>query len=174
MNAFLETERLILTRPSLTDIDNLCELQSDSEVMQYIGNGVRTREEVMSGLEKAITHQEKHGFSLGSVYEKESGEFIGRAGLIYLGYDDTQPDIEIGYAFVKTAWGKGYATELTNALIAWGFTHLAVERLIAVARPENSRSRHVLEKSGMTYVGLANYWDCEVALYELTRHSRAT
>ena len=97
MSLFLETKRLILKSPELADFENLYALQSDSDVMQYVGQGVRAHAEVMTGLEKAIAHQEKYGFSLGTVYEKESGDFVGRAGLIYLAYDDTKPDIEVGY-----------------------------------------------------------------------------
>ena len=89
------------------------------------------------------------------------------AGLIYLGYDDQQPDIEVGYTLTKTAWSKGYATELSNALIHWGFEHLTVERLVGVINPSNEKSRRVLEKIGMNYVGRAHHWNNEVALYEL-------
>jgi ribosomal-protein-alanine N-acetyltransferase len=59
---------------------------------------------------------------------------------------DTQPDIEVGYALIKSAWRKGYATELTRALIEWGFTHISVNQLFAVINPENDASRQVLKK----------------------------
>jgi [ribosomal protein S5]-alanine N-acetyltransferase len=167
MSIFLETKRLIINTPESTDFDNLYALQTDADVMQYIGQGVRTSAEVTSGLEKAIAHQKKYGFSLGCVFEKESRVFVGRAGLIYLAYDDTQPDIEVGYALTKAAWCKGYATEIANALINWGFQHLPVTKLVAVINPRNDRSRRVLEKVRMNYVGLAHYWNSEVALYDI-------
>ena len=72
--------------------------------MKYIGQDVRTQPEIMIDLEKAIAHHAKHGFSLGCVFEKESGQFVGRTGLIYLAYDNTQPDIEVAYALVKTVF----------------------------------------------------------------------
>ncbi len=169
MSIFIETKRLIIKIPQPSDIENLYALQSDADVMQYIGQGIRSREEVLSGSEKAMSHQQKHGFSLGCVYEKESGLFVGRAGLIYLAYDDTQPDIEVAYALTKTAWGKGYATELAKAIIQWGFKHLPVKRLVAVINPQNDRSRHVLEKANMSYVGIAHYWNSDAALYEIAR-----
>jgi ribosomal-protein-alanine N-acetyltransferase len=169
MSIFLETKRLIINTPETIDFDNLYALQADTEVMQYIGQGVRTPAEVTSGLEKAIAHQKKYGFSLGCVFEKESGVFIGRAGLIYLAYDDTQRDIEVGYALTKAAWCKGYATELASALVHWGFQHLPVTKLVAVINPSNDRSRRVLEKIQMNYVGRAHYWNNEVALYDIYR-----
>lgn len=169
MDVFIETKRLIITTPELSDFENLYALQSDAEVMQHIGNGVRTREEVILGLEKAIAHQIKHGFSLGNVFEKETEQFIGRAGLIYLGYDDTQPEIEIAYALIKSAWNKGYATELARALIKWGFQHLPITKLIAVTKPNNERSRRVLEKAHMLYVGQSLYSNIEVAKFEILK-----
>ncbi|KTD72462.1 GNAT family N-acetyltransferase [Legionella tucsonensis] len=167
MSLFLETKNLIINAPTLADFDNLYALQSDAEVMEYIGQGVRTRAEVMTGLEKAITHYEKHNFSLGCVFEKESGIFVGRAGLIYLAYDDSQPDIEVGYALTKTSWNKGYGMELARALIHWGFAHLSIKKLVGVIHPDNERSRKVLEKAQMNYVGRTNYWNNEVAMYEI-------
>lgn len=167
MSIFLETKRLIIKTPEHIDFDHLYALQTDAEVMQYIGQGVRTASEVRIGLEKAILHQKKYGFSLGCVFEKESGSFVGRAGLIYLAYDETQPNIEVGYALTKAAWDKGYATELAAALINWGFQNLPVKKLVAAVNPENDRSRRVLEKVKMNYVGRAWYGKNEIALYEI-------
>lgn len=169
---FLETQRLIITPPQVEDFENLLLLQSDARVMRYIGKGMsRSEEEVRSGLERAIAHYAKHGFSLGSVFEKASGHFVGRAGLIYLAYDDSQPEIELGYALTKKAWSKGYATELSQALVQWGFDHLGIDKLVAVINPENEASRRVLEKIGMSYVGRIKYNNVEVALYDLHKHS---
>lgn len=167
MTLFLETKNLIINAPELSDFNNLYALQTDADVMKYIGQGVRTETEVMEGLQKAITHYQKHQFSLGCVFEKESKAFIGRAGLIYLAYDESQPDIEVGYALTKQAWNKGYGTELARALIQWGFVHLTVKKLVGVINPRNERSRRVLEKVQMSYVGRDYYWNNEVALYEI-------
>lgn len=169
MSIFLETKRLIINTPEKIDFDNLYALQSDTDVMRYVGQGVRTQSEVMIGLEKAIEHYKKHGFSLGCVFDKENGVFVGRAGLIYLGYDDTQPDIEVGYALIKSAWGKGYGTELAKSLIDWGFQQLSVEKLVAVINPKNNKSRGVLEKVKMTYVGRAQYWSQDVDQYHILK-----
>jgi len=167
MNVFLETERLILKPSTIEDLDGLYILQSDADVMRYIGQGVRTKDEVKQWLTKAIDHHQKHGCSLCSVFEKGSGILIGQAGIQYLGYDDTQPDIEIGYRLKKQYWGKGYATELTKALIVWGFNNLTVNKLVAVINPINKESRRVLEKSGMVYVGETKYFDSIVHKFEI-------
>lgn len=165
MTILLETKHLIVKAPSRDALEDLYLLLSDADVMRHIGRGPRTREEVREGIEKMIVHHAKHGFSLGNVYEKETGLFVGRAGLVYLAMDDTQPEIEVGYALHKKFWNKGYATELSKAFIQWGFQHLPIKYLVAVTHPENDRSRQVLEKSGMRYIGREDCYDTEVAKY---------
>lgn len=169
MPLLIETERLTLFTPVEDDFDHLYQLQTDPDVMKYIGHGVRTKEQIHTGLNMAIKHQAKHGYSLGAVYEKSKGIYIGRAGLIHLAYDDTQPDIEIGYALHKAFWQQGYATELALAMVKWGFAHLSVKRLVGVINPSNLASRHVLEKAGMRYVSKDNYYDIEVDRFEIVK-----
>ena len=147
---FIETERCLINIPSLNDVDYWQGLHSNADVMQFLG-GVRDRQTTLAWLNEDIIHYKKHGFCLGSVFDKKNNAFIGRAGLVYLNYDDTQEEIEIGYELGKKYWNQGYASELVHALIEWGFTHLNVQRLVAVTRPENLKSQRVLDKVGMYY-----------------------
>ncbi|HHF7368224.1 TPA: GNAT family N-acetyltransferase [Legionella bozemanae] len=171
MSPLLSTSRLIICGPSLNDFDNLYTLQSNSEVMSFIGNGKRDKNEVMLGLEKAIHHLQKHQFSLGSVYTKDSHEFIGRAGLIHFNYDDNQSDVEVAYALLPKYWGKGYATEITTSLIEFAFRNLKMQKLIAVVHPENVSSQNVLIKCGMSNTGKINYWNKEIMKFEIINKS---
>lgn len=148
---FLETTRLYMRPPCKEDFQDLYQLQSDPEVMRYIGEGIRDKDTVRRGLQQAIDHQKKHGFSLGSVFDKHSDTFIGRAGLIHIGFQD-ENDIEIAYAFHKAYWKKGYATEIAQALLIWGFSHLPYSFFVALVHPDNQSSRQVLEKMGMHYM----------------------
>jgi [ribosomal protein S5]-alanine N-acetyltransferase len=170
MSIILETKRLVLKTPTLDNIDELYLLQSDPDVMKYIGSGVRTKEVVIDATESAIKHYKDHGFSMGSLYEKKTGHFIGQAGLLYLAYNDKQPDIEIGYRLHKRYWGRGFATEIGKALVTWGFQHLAIDHLIAVINPENSKSEAVLKKIGMHYVGKINAYNTEVMKFEIHKN----
>lgn len=152
MSIFLETARLILKTPELSDYDHLLALRSDPDVMKYIGDGsTHTATQVRDFLQGAIEYQKKHGIGFCCVFEKESREFIGQAGLFHLGYCDEQPEIEIAYRLHKKFWGKGYATELVKALIRWGFDNLPVNKLIAATHPENTASQNVLKKSGLDF-----------------------
>jgi GrpB-like predicted nucleotidyltransferase (UPF0157 family)/GNAT superfamily N-acetyltransferase len=168
MPLFLETKRLVLKKPKLSDVDDLLLLRSDSEVMKYIGRDglIQTKEEVERFLNMAIPYQEENGFGFCSVFEKGSGAFVGQAGLFHLGFDEAQSEIEIAYRLLPKFWGKGYGTELVRALIQWGFDHLAVDKLIAIVHPENNRSRHILDKVGMMHTGEAEYFGKKVQRYE--------
>jgi predicted acetyltransferase len=86
---------------------------------------------------------------------------------MYLGMNDQQSEIEVGYALHKQYWNNGYATELARAFLEWGFRHLSVDKFVAILRPENAASRRVLEKSGMRYAGMFDYNNKQVAFYEI-------
>lgn len=83
MTIFLQTERLLLKPTRLADFDDLLALQSDPDVMKYIG-GVQTKEDVKLFLEKTISYQAKHRIGFWSVFEKESHAFIGLAGIFVI------------------------------------------------------------------------------------------
>ncbi len=168
----IETSRLLFKPPSLENLNNVFALFSDPDVMRYVGSGVRTRDETIASLNKMIAHYEKHGFAMGDVFLKETGEYVGRGGLIYLELKDDQPDIEIGYTLQKKFWGRGYATEIAVAVIDWAFKNLSVSRLFGVIRPENTASRHVLEKAGMHYIGQFHHYDNEVSKFEIVKEAR--
>jgi len=63
---------------------------------------------------------------------------------------DGANEVEIGYHVHRDQWGQGLATEAARACRDFGFSHLSVERLISLIRPENQASRRVAEKNGMT------------------------
>jgi ribosomal-protein-alanine N-acetyltransferase len=167
MNIILETKRLILKRIALSHLEDLFALRSDPEVMKYIGNGsIHTKEEVENFIKCSLTsgYYEKYGLDFFSVYEKETEEFVGQAGLFHVGFDTKQSDIELAYRLHTKYWNRGYATELAKALIDYGFNKLSLPKIIAAVRPENERSRRVMEKAGMTYIGIVDFrgspWPC--------------
>jgi ribosomal-protein-alanine N-acetyltransferase len=166
MKIFIETKNLIIAEPTISDFDQFEKLMSDPEVMQFVG-GIRSSELVRQKIDEAIMHFSKHGFSAGHVYEKPTGEFIGRAGIFYLEMNDQQPDIEIGYTLHKKYWGKGYASELAKGMIDWAARYSTIKKLVGVTFPENIASRKVLEKAGMKFIGISRAYNEEVAKYEI-------
>jgi RimJ/RimL family protein N-acetyltransferase len=152
---FLETERLVLLQFTDADTDLLFELNSDPDVMRYLTGGEPTpREEVADRIIPAFLgyYERFDGMGFWAAQDKAAGEFLGwfhfRPGLD----GEPQDEAELGYRLRKTAWGKGYATEGSRALIEHGFAKLGLPRVFAHTMTVNLASRRVMEKAGLTYV----------------------
>ncbi len=162
----IETERLLLRKFRPDDLDELAKLFSDPDVMRYVGNGRPIdRDESERALKSIIRHWESQGFGRWAVVDKQTREFIGFGGLRSL--FDTP---EVVYHFSKANWGKGLATELARASLRFGFEDRGLDRIVAVAKPENSASIHVMQKLGMRFEMKTIYYNIEVVQYEITRN----
>jgi RimJ/RimL family protein N-acetyltransferase len=170
----IETERLRLRTFQPADVETYhAMVYGDAEVMLYLPGGVpRPIELVEDTVAYFIQHQKKHGFSIWAVVEKESNQLVGHGGLIYTPRTDEEPstEVEIAYAFGKAYWGKGYATEVARASLRYGFEEIGLERIIALAFPANVPSQRVMQKIGMTHLGLTDiYHDAELVMYGMER-----
>ena len=154
MHVYLETERLILRRFTGADVDHLVELNADPEVMRYLTGGPPIPREVIERdhLPAYLRHYERGDrYGYWAVEEKRTGEFLG--WFHFRPPDGADPDEpELGYRLRRSAWGKGYGTEGSRALIRKGFTELGVRRVVASTYEHNRASRRVMEKAGMTLV----------------------
>jgi len=169
-NIMLETKRLILKLTNTSDLDHLSALRADPEVMRYTTTGVQTRAQVQEWISYSDAYFQKHGLDFFCVFEKESGDFVGQAGLFHLGFDDAQPEIELAYRLHTRFWYKGYATELAQFLIQWGFEKHGFSKIIAIFHPENERSRRVMEKAGMSYRGIITFKGNLIPCYEIANN----
>ena len=155
MSIFLETTRLTLRRFTTADEDNLVELDGDPEVMRFLTGGKPTpREEIRDRiLPRLLAYYERsEGFGFWAAEEKSTGHFVGWFHFRPRLREPRAGEIELGYRLRRSAWGKGYATEGSRALIRKGFTELGVERVFAETMAVNLGSRRVMEKSGLTLV----------------------
>jgi RimJ/RimL family protein N-acetyltransferase len=154
VNVFLETEHLILRRFTEDDVDLLVELDSDPEVMRYITGGRPTpRREVETEFMPAyLEYYERYaGYGFWAAVERSSGDFVG--WFHFRPESEDEPDqVELGYRLRRSAWGRGYATEGSRALIEKGFAELGVERVYATTMVVNVASRRVMEKAGLRFV----------------------
>jgi [ribosomal protein S5]-alanine N-acetyltransferase len=145
----LTTERLRLRPFTAADKEAIHAVYADPEVMRHVGHGAhQTIAETANALRIYGEVLARRGYSFLAVIERESGILIGDGGLHPLGGQG--PDVELGYTLARSAWGRGYATELGRALIEHAFTTLGAPRVVAQVEPANRASRHVLEKLGMT------------------------
>lgn len=165
----IETPRLWLRHFTLDDLEDLFHIYSNSEVMKYIGKGVRTRDETEAGLINMMQHWQ-HGFGMWAVIHKDSGKLIGRCGLCFL---ERTLEIELGYTLDKPYWNQGLATEASLASLKHGFENVGLNRIVAIARPENIASQRVMQKVGMEYEKDAYYYNSHVVYYALSRTDAA-
>jgi RimJ/RimL family protein N-acetyltransferase len=151
MQVFLETQRLVLRQFTEADADNLVSLDADPDVMRFVTGGVPTsRDQIENEFLPAFLgyYQRYEGFGFWAAVEKATGEFLGWFHL-RPGPDAVPGEVDLGYRLRKAAWGKGYATEGSRALIAKGFTELGVQRVVAQAMAVKPASRRVMEKAGI-------------------------
>ena len=123
----------------------------DPEVMRF-GDGVQTRQWVENWLRACLErYHQTWGFGPYAVLEKRSQDVIGYCGLFYFPDINGQPEVEIGYRLMHSAWGRGYATEAALAARDFAFNSLGIQRLVAIIDPSNTASIRVAEKIGMRY-----------------------
>jgi len=145
----LETEHLCLRRLQNSDVSALIDLWCDPDVTKYLG-GPRDRAKFRTFFEEDAKHPFAEQYDLWPVEEKQSNEVIGHCGLIDKEVEE-KDEIEIIYIFKTSAWGKGYATEIGQAIIGYAFEEMKLERLIALIEPENEGSERVALKIGMKF-----------------------
>jgi RimJ/RimL family protein N-acetyltransferase len=153
MKIHLETERLILRRLTDADVENVFALDSDPAVMRFINGGKPTPREVIETerLPWLMSFYDRvDGYGHWAAIEKATGEFIGRFSL--RPHDDDLEQVELGYRLRQSAWGKGYATEGSRALVDKGFSELGAQRIFATTMTVNEASRRVMQKVGLRYV----------------------
>ena len=151
----IETERLILRRFEYSDIDSMIRNWIADEKTQYdYGEPYYPTPEAVRVLldTKYIVSYAKEDYYRWAVIEKESGECIGQ--IAYFSMDTNNRHGEIEYVIGPAFQGKGYATEMTKAVIAYGFEKIHLHRIEIDCRTENEASRKVIEKCGLTYEGV--------------------
>ncbi len=163
----IETERLRLRMFEARDLDSAWRLFNDLEVQKYLApENRRTRERLKITLHNAVEYWKQRGFGLWCVGEKSRDTMRGYCGFQHL---DETPAIETVFAFHKSAWGKGFATEAANASLRFGFEELKLEKLYAATHPENAASRCVLERVGMVFENRATHYGIDTVTYSISR-----
>jgi RimJ/RimL family protein N-acetyltransferase len=158
----LETPRLTLRELTAEDADALARILGDPETMRYYP-APYDRAGVEQWIARNRQRYENDGVGLWAMVLKSptlksaapefipprsAGELVGDCGIIRQEVEGEHL-YEIGYHLRRDFWGQGFATEAAVACRDWAFTHLPVNRLISLIRPENIASQRVAERNGM-------------------------
>lgn len=181
LNLDLTSDRLLLRPLEESDVDLGLEILTDPEVMRYVG-APRSHEQVIQEMEVSIKRAGGGCIGIWCVIDRATQEKLGTALLLPMPVElaDTDwslvegaslPDaeIELGYLFKRSAWGRGYATEAARRLLRFAFEDSPLEEVVAVTHRDHTGSQHVLAKAGMTYEGLRRAYQTECSGFRMTR-----
>ena len=175
MKIIAETPRLILREMLDEDAEGMFELDSNPEVLKYIGTPALTHIDQSREVIRYI-QQQYVDFGVGrvAVILKENNTFLGWSGLKYMtetinnqtGYHD------LGYRYIQRYWGKGYATEAAIASRDYAFNVLKLDRICALIEPENIASQRVLEKTGLQFGNTCIAYGKSTDWYEMSNPNK--
>jgi len=148
----LETPRLVLREFTHEDDAFVLRLLNEPSWLRFIGDrGVRTLPDARRYLDDGPRRSyARNGFGLWCVVPKGGDAPVGMCGLLRR---DTLADVDVGFAFLPEAWGRGYARESAAAVLDHARDVLGLRRVLAITDPENAASIRVLERVGMLREG---------------------
>ncbi len=154
----IETKRMIAKPISQEYFSDLAKMYGDPEVRKYYyfcDEQVLSEESSRYTIDYYANYYNHTNLPRLVLFDKKTGEFLGTAGLAY--YDPRKENlkdgkVEISYQLPKNAWGKGYATEITEFLVNYCFDELGVDLVCAATVSDNEESKKVLYKSGFKFI----------------------
>lgn len=182
----IDTPRLILRPWTLDDAPAAFRMYGDPDVTRYLGAGgvEESLDSQRARLEAVIPQyaaMEPQGYGFWAAQERQTGEVVGAGLLKPLKLSEGEepraddPEVEVGWHLAKAFWGKGYGTEIGRALVEHGFQRIGLDRIYAVAYPENVASVHIMEKLKMTCLGMTSrYYGVSVVAYRIERPGTGT
>ncbi len=161
MTTTLETERLVLRPLAASDTEAHCAMMGEQAVAQFLtaDGKAQSKPTAWRGYASMLGHWEIRGFGMFSVFEKDTGDWVGRVGPWM---PEGWPGLECGWAIIAERWGRGYAAEAAVRSIQWTFDRFPdLDRIISVIDPNNANSQAVARKIGEANTG-------DIFLYEET------
>lgn len=164
----LETERTFLRKFQVDDADKVLKIYSNPNVMKFIGDGhPYSLNQTKIFIGKMIKRYERDGYSFWLIIDKSNNECIGHGGFLYK--EDLKLP-EIGYTICEELWRKGFAYEVSKAVIRYGFTKMNFDTIVAITKHVNAPSKKLMIKLGMIY------WDgheCNTKLHIIYKMEKA-
>ena len=168
----LETGRLILRKLTPDDAEALHRIYHEPDVLKYFTHGPpESIDAERAGIERHLLHYERHGFGLWATVLRDSGELIGRCGLLSQQLDGAE-EIEVAYLLSPRFWGRGLASEAARAIRDFAFHSLGRTRLVSIIHPGNIASKRVATSIGMTFSRMVRVYGIDVDVFTLSKIAR--
>lgn len=140
----IETPRLLLREPRAGDLDAVAASLADPTVMEHLG-GQQSRPQAWRTFAGQIGGWVLRGYGMFSVFDKGSGQWIGRIGP---NHPEGWPGQEIGWAVTSAAQGRGLAFEAAVACMDFAFEELGWPKVIHCIEDANTRSVTLAKRLG--------------------------
>ncbi|MEK6226683.1 MAG: GNAT family N-acetyltransferase [Chloroflexota bacterium] len=164
----IETERLLLRQWRDGDWVGLRRTYGDAEVMNWIGTSAADLAVTAAAVGRMSMHWRLLGYGMFAVEERSSAEIVGRVGLmLHPDWPLEGPKVEVGWTMQRSVWGRGYATEAAKASLEFGFRRLDLPQIFSMTRPDNARSRAVMERCGLTLRGEIDFHGWKQVYYAI-------
>jgi [ribosomal protein S5]-alanine N-acetyltransferase len=170
MSLILETNRLLLRKIEPTDAPALFELDSNPNVMRYLGGKtIQSINQIHTMIEYIHQQYSQNGIGRYAVILKETNELVGWSGIKYV----TEPEnnfvnfYDLGYRFIERYWGKGYGYEAAKPWIDFAFNKMNIEKLNADAHINNAGSNRILQNLGFQLINQYEWEGYPFNWYEL-------
>jgi RimJ/RimL family protein N-acetyltransferase len=164
----LDTPRLLIRERTLADLEPCLEMDRDPEVTRYIAGPWRDPVAHRQFVTHRMTRPYPAGLGYWSIRERSAPErFIG--WVLLIPDHGAGPDVEIGWRLIRSAWGRGIASEAARALVAHAFGTVRLPRVIADIAADNVASLSVARKLGMKWVGYETSDGMRYERYRLVR-----
>jgi isoleucyl-tRNA synthetase/RimJ/RimL family protein N-acetyltransferase len=168
---FIETDRCIMRQPSFADLQHFIALHTNEKVMETVNDGLMSVEEATADFERNLAHFNEHGYGQFAVFHKDTGAFMGRAGLTYVAQAQGEPARPtLRCAMLPEYWRGGYGTELCAASLKLGFEHHNFTEIAGGALPTNIRSHQMMERLGMKYIKDLMFKRCVGKFFLITKN----
>ncbi|MFZ3464132.1 GNAT family N-acetyltransferase [Vibrio harveyi] len=154
----LTTKRLTLRLVSVEDAPFILELYNQPDFYRFVGDKqIRTLEEAKRYIQdNMLRMQELKGVSLLVVETNHDKQPVGICGLVK---HDTLTAFDIGYGYLPSAYGKGYAKEAASVVVDFAREEMNIENLVAITNNDNIRSISLLEKLGFQFERVEQTYD---------------
>lgn len=153
-----QSERLNFRLMTENDTQALWEIDQDPEVMHFINGGKPNSMETINNIflpRMKSYRNESKGWGIWQVCDKITNEYLGWVLVRPMGFFSDEPtfdNLELGWRFFKSAWGKGYATEAAIAIKDAVVSQPNILYVSALAVEDNIGSINVMKKMGMTFI----------------------
>ncbi len=167
----LESDRLITRFLKKEDWTIWSDFFGENGDGQFLPNFDETQPDKIAQkwVDHILNRYQEQTFGMQWMIERKSGKHLGQCGLLLQDVNGTK-ELEVGYSFFKSSWGKGYAAEAARLFRDYGFRNFEVDSIISLVDPKNTPSQKVAERNGMTKTPIVNWKGLDLNIWRITRN----